>query len=45
MYSINKNEINIKYILLLNIYCLYYIYNFNISNELNDEIKLLLNIE
>ena len=40
----NKNEINIKYISPLTIYCLYYIYNLNISNELNNEIKLLLDL-
>ena len=45
MYFINENnnnKINIKYISPLNIYCLYYIYNLNISNDLNNEIKLLL---
>ena len=40
----DNNDFELKYITQINIYCLYYIYKLNISNELNNEIKLLLNL-
>lgn len=44
---INKEDYNkddIKYINPITIYCLYYIYKSNISNDLTNEIKILLKL-
>jgi len=40
----NDDNFELKYITQLNIYALYYIYNLDLYNDLNKEIKLLLNI-
>lgn len=40
----NDDNFELKYITQLNIYALYYIYNLNLYDELNKEIKFLLNL-
>jgi len=42
--NFDNDDFELKYITQINIYCLYYIYKLNISNDLNNEIKIFLNL-